>query len=217
MLPRYSAETNGFVADRSLARGLERAMSRLGLDCRLIASYLRGFRASWWSGLSILATIASLVIGIWQPEFLLQTRHAQEIWFSIAAGTFLLASYLAWRKEHALRIRHEVLASAFLESVSRRLDDIILGWEKLNEDYQDSPKQQGQAVVLPNPMDPGWVSYGFQVWPYRVGCIQSSTMDLRRDLSQLGFQLEGWDFAHMSMAQLLSALKKYKERITRLE
>jgi hypothetical protein len=217
MLPRYSVETNGFVADRSLTRGLERAMSRLWLDCRFIASYLRGFRSGWWSGLSILATIASLVIGIWQPEFLLQTRHAQEIWFSIAAGTFLLASYLAWRKEHALRIRHEVLASVFLESVSRRLDDIILGWEKLSEDYQDSPKQQGQAVVLPNPMDPGWVSYGFQVWPYRVGCLQSSTMDLRRDLSRLGFQLGGWDFAHMSMAQLLSALKKYRERIARLE
>jgi hypothetical protein len=213
MLAYHAVETNGFVADRSLTRGLERAGSRLWVDCIFIGSYLHGFRAGWWSGLSILATMASLVIGIWQPEFLLQTRHAQEIWFSIAAGTFLLASYLAWRREHALRIGHEVLASAFLESVGRRLNDIILGWEKLNEDYQNSPKQQGQAAVLPNPMDPGWVSYGFQVWPYRVGCLQSSTVEFRRDLSRLGFQLEGWDFAHMSMAQLLSALKKYKERI----
>jgi hypothetical protein len=57
-------------------------------------------------------------------------------------------------------------------------------------------------------MDPGWVSYGFQVWPYR---------ELRRDTSRLGLQLEDWDFAYMSMAQLLSALNKYKERIAKLD
>lgn len=217
MLAHYSVETNGFLADRSLAGGSERAMSKSWQECSFVGSYLRAFRAGWWSSLSTLATIASLVIGIWQSEFLLKTKHAQEIWFSIAAGSFILASYLAWRREHVLQIRHQVSASAFRESLSSRLDDIILGWEKLDEDYQNSPKQQGQTAILPNPMDPGWVSYGFQVWPYRVGKVQSATIELRRDMSRLGFQLEVWDFAYMSMAQLLSALKKYRERIAKLD
>ena len=215
MLAHYSVETNGFLADRSLAWRSERAM--FWQECSFVGSYLRAFRAGWWSSLSTLSTIASLVIGIWQPEFLLKTKHAQEIWFCTAAGSFILASYLAWRREHVLQIRHDVSASAFQQSLTSRLDDTILGWEKLHEDYQNSPKQQGQTAILPNPMDPGWVSYGFQVWPYRVGKVQSATTELRRDMSRLGLQLEEWDFAHMSMAQLLSALNKYKERIAKLD
>jgi hypothetical protein len=196
---------------------LARAMSKLWREWFFVGSYIWAFRAGWWSGLSTLATIASLVIGIWQPDFLSQIKHARAIWFGIAAGSFVVASYLAWRKEHALQVRHQLSASAFRESLGRRFDDTILGWEELNEDYQNSPKQQGQTAILPNPMDPGWAGYGFRVWPYRVGRLQAATIELRRDLSQLGFELEAWDFAHMSMAQLLSALNKYRERAAKLD
>jgi hypothetical protein len=180
------------------------------VECSLVGEYLSALCAGWWSGLGTLTTVASLIIGIWEPTFTLPVNRS--IWFAIAACAFVSASYFAWRRERLAR--RLALESALLKSLNRRLDEAILGWETLGEDYQNWPgKEEGNAAILPNPMDPGWVNYGFRAWPYQVGKLQAKTIQIREDLSELGFSLESWDFAHMSMAQLLSALRRYKELI----
>lgn len=197
-------------AGQITAEESERMMSAFRVEMGLALSYLPALFAGFWSAISALATFVSLGIGILGPT--ITARVNREIWFTISACAFVLASYLAWRRERIARSR--AFRLSYMRVIRRMLRDTILGWEKLNEDYQNFPKdQKGDSASLPNPMDPAWVSYGFKVLPYRVGKLQSVTLDIRTALAELGTPLEPWNSAYMSLAELLGALRRYLDLI----
>ena len=106
------------------------------------------------------------------------------------------------------------LAQAFCESLKTRCDELILNWQELHRDYEESPKEEGQSRILQTPMSPVWVSSVNKVWPYRVGLLQGRTEDLRKDLARSGILVEDWSH-RVSGLQILDALKKYKEQVMR--
>jgi hypothetical protein len=114
-----------------------------------------------------------------------------------------------------LPIRRNNTSSASRDGLIQRCDDVILRWKKLAEDYLDSPKQDGQPVTLPNPMDPSWRGYGHKDWLYPVGVSQAYTHVLRQELEKANIQVEEWNY-RMSMAELLEALEKYRRQISSL-
>lgn len=109
-----------------------------------------------------------------------------------------------------LRSRHR--KSASIDTLRERCDQVILGWKTLGEDWQNA-KSLGQPQTLPNPMDPGWRGYGFNDFRYPVGYFQAATLVFMNDLQKAGFEPTSWDSAHISMAQLLEALEKYRRRL----
>ncbi len=113
-----------------------------------------------------------------------------------------------------LPIRRREKPSPFSESLVQKCDDVILGWKVFTEDYGRYPnKEAGQTATVPNPMDPGWPSYGFKEWHYRVGFLQGKTYALLGDLMRAGIQVEQRDYSDFSMAQLLHTLEKYQTAV----
>jgi hypothetical protein len=85
------------------------------------------------------------------------------------------------------------------------------GWKKLEEDFRNG-ERENPLPTLPDPMDPSWVSFGYKVWPYRVGRLQGMTNSLRSNFALLGIPTEELT-PQMSMAELLHNLERYKNRL----
>src|SRR5437763_10013314 len=128
-------------------------------------------------------------------------------WLSLLVGAvaFVSVSYRIWHKEW---LRAEA-GQGLRDGLGAKCEAIILEWEKLGEEYQNAKKE-----ILPDPMDPRWVSNQMYVWPYRVGLLQGRTNALRDDLKRAGKTVEEWKYAHMTMVQLLHALKKYESVVS---
>jgi hypothetical protein len=120
---------------------------------------------------------------------------------------------LAWGVG-VLPVRAKSRGSLSREDLLSRCDNVILGWKNLAEDYQNSHKGEGQPLTLPNPMDPGWRTYGHKDWLFPVGYFQAATHDLRRDLSLKGIEVGDWNLQRMSMATLEEALDKYRRQLS---
>lgn len=106
-----------------------------------------------------------------------------------------------------LPVRSGRQSSTSREALIRTCDNVILGWETLAEDCHNSRKNEGQPLTLPNPMDPGWRTYGFKQWLYPVAYFQASTHILRQDLMRANIEVGVWDYQRMSMAGLEEALE----------
>lgn len=120
--------------------------------------------------------------------------------------------FFAWRKEH----KKNVLASAFEASLKSRCDYVIVEWQNLGELYQNSAKEEGQPATLQGPMEPGWVSSGYRVWPYRIGVLQAYTISLRQDLHGIGLVETGDWNVRISLSELVETLRSYRDKITHL-
>jgi hypothetical protein len=170
--------------------------------------YFEALFTGWVNAIGTILTIAAILAYIATDIFHKDLLVPAPVALLIGVVAFVIVSARLWS-------RNALFATAFKESLKDRCDGVILGWEKLAEDYQQSIKREGQSQVLPNPMDPGWVSYGFTVWPYHVGVLQSATISLRRDLARVSIHMEEWN-SRISMAQLLNALRKYEKEIANL-
>src|SRR6266571_3252328 len=130
----------------------------------------------WWTG-HALWEIAKTVIGA-AIVSIAGTRlvHAA---FGTATNLFLLVLGVlgvAWGIG-LLPVRKNDKVSLFRESLLQKCDDILLGWKKLAEQYQDAKKE-----TLHDPMSPGWASSEMEKpWPYKVGVLQGRTNALRED------------------------------------
>jgi hypothetical protein len=171
--------------------------------------YLKALFTGWVNGMGTILTLAAISLyvasDVWHKNLYIPPWIA----LLVAMSSFIGVSYRVWKKEW---LRAET-GQRLYDGLKVRCDDIILGWKELAERYQNAPKEQGQSATLPNPMDPGWVSYGFKVWPYKVGELQGKTNTLRCDLVRVGITVEQWDYAYMTMAQLLHALDNYRTKI----
>ena len=55
-------------------------------------------------------------------------------------------------------------------------------------DFQSAPKELGDPLTLQEPMHPGPAGSSWRVWPYEVGFLQGSTVDLYNDLTRTSTQ-----------------------------
>jgi hypothetical protein len=171
--------------------------------------YLSALFSGWLNALGTILTILAFAAYVVSDVGHKNLYVPAPVALLVAVGAFGVVSFRLWRANYSF-------ALAFRESLKDRCDEVTLEWEKLAENYHNSVKKDGQSPTLPNPMDPGWVSYEFKVWPYRVGLLQSSTNTLRRDLKRTDIQVEGWNYSRLSMAELLHALGKCREQILSL-
>jgi len=168
--------------------------------------FVKALFSGWWNAMGTLLTLAGLIAYVVSDVGHKHLKVPSWLPLLVAFASFGIVSYRIWRKEWLRAEANQGLR----DRLKDKCDAIILGWETLGEAYQNAPKEQGQAATLPNPLDPGWISYGFKVWPYQVGILQGKTNALREDLEQLGIQVGEWDYAHMTLAELLHALRNYR-------
>src|SRR5260370_21807654 len=163
--------------------------------------YFKALFSGWVNAMHTILTIAA--IGIYMASDVGHKDLHIPSWLSLLVGAvaFVSVSYRIWHKEW---LRAEA-GQGLRDGLRARCDAIILAWKELADQYQNATH-----YTLPNPMDPGWVSYKKEVWPYKVGVLQGRTNALREDLVRAGKAVEEWNYAYMTVVQLLHAMEKYE-------
>ncbi len=134
---------------------------------------------------------------------------------AVTLGCLYFASFFTWRDEHRKGQPREKLAAAFLESLERRCDDLISGWDDLDRRYLEADEGMKGSKTLQSPLDPGWCSSQLHYWPTQICSYQHLYGSLRKDLSALKIPLASHDRL-TTMTQLRAMLSDHKEQIARL-
>ncbi|SRR5258708_1043681 len=134
------------------------------------------------------------------------------LWLLIAYAALAFGSVVSWLEERSRVKKFEPFASAFKASVNQRCDRIMLDWRKLATDFENAAKEPGEPHNLADPLHPHWVSSSWRVWPYRVGLLQGSTLDLYGDLTRLSIPISIYN-VRTTLDELLDALSKAREEL----